>query len=201
MRHSRSVQCAEVARRRSRGSAWCSAAARPAATASRNTSTWSPVTMRRRPRPNTRSIVGGRHRSLLGPLPTADAPARQRGRALAKPARCTSSTVASSALPLRARELDQVVAAARERHRLRRARRRQSRGVDVLVHAVAAQHEHLAAAEAAHARRWRRWSRRCRPCAPGRRASRPAAAPRRGGGRCRRASAARARPSPRADQR
>ena len=62
--------------------------------------------------------VGGRHRPLPEARRRRGTRGSQCGRALAKPMRCTSSTVASSVLPLAPRERDQVVAAARQRHRL-----------------------------------------------------------------------------------
>ena len=128
--------------------------------------------MRRRPRPNTRSIVGGRHRPLPGAASRRRNGGSQCGRALATPLRCTSSTVASSVLPLARASAIRSSQRARQRHRLAqhaRASRRRRRACARRRCTARASRRGRGRA----ARRWRRRWRRCRPCAPGRRASRP----------------------------
>ena len=151
-------------------------------TASRNTSTCSPVTILRRPRPNTRSIWSGVIRSPCAArrwrVPgsagrdaaeqhAAVAAARARRRA----ACVDASTVASSSLPP-AREHDEPRAAARER---RSPQLPATRGVTCLC-MPSLQSTSISSSPSRRSRRWARRRRRCRSSARDRRASRPAAA-------------------------
>ncbi len=134
--------------------------------------------MRRRLRPNTRSMSAGVMRSILhrcrdrrSARSSAAARIAKRGAPQQQHGRVVGAAVA------RARR-DQLRAALGQR-RIRRAARRPSRR-----HRGACARRRCTApagrrTRARAARRWRRRSRRCRPCAPGRRASRPAAALRR----------------------
>ena len=172
MRHSRSVHCAEVA---GRGGEEALGVAAPLARQRRLAEDLDVLAGHHAQAAAAEDAVdvGGRHRSLLSlssATAGAAAPARLRGVGIGALQQQHGRVVDAAALRAPARPAPGSAARAstgRGEHAAPVG------AVEVLVDAVAAEHEQLAAAERVHARRWRRRSRRCRPCAPGRRGEPP----------------------------